>query len=336
MSAGEGKKRISLEKYSRVLILLLFIAALTAIRPRSFPTVNNISNVLWSISVVGILTSGSIFVMLLGGIDLSVGSLMGLSAVVSVITIRHFDYSNTGVLLGITLAILAGVAAGALHGFLVTAFHVPAFLITFATQSIFLGVSMVLTNNKILSCLQPKLFTDIGLGKIGPFTLPIYLMLLIALLSYFVLNKTTLGRYFYAVGGNPEAAMISGISIKGITMIAYIVSGFTAAVGGVVLASMTQQGMASTGGGYETEVITAAVIGGVSLVGGSGTIQGAIVGAMLVGLLNNGMNLMNVPSTDQGLVKGIVIIIAVALDVMQKREKRFRKLFSEQRRGRRT
>jgi len=316
------KKKISMEKYSRILILLLFIVILTIIRPKSFPTVNNISNVLWSISVVGILVSGSIFVMLLGGIDLSVGSLMGLSAVITVITIRNNDYSTAGVLMGIGLALLAGIAAGALHGFLVMAFHVPAFLVTFATQSIFLGISMVLTNNKILSCLEPKLFTNIGLGRIGPFTFPIYFMIIIALISYFVLNKTVLGRHIYAVGGNPEASRISGISVRKITMLSYITSGLTAAIGGIVLASMTQQGMASTGSGYDTEVITAAVIGGVSLVGGAGTIQGAIVGAMLVGLLNNGMNLMNVPSTNQGLVKGLVIIFAVALDIMQKNEKK--------------
>jgi ribose transport system permease protein len=316
------KKKIPMEKYSRILILLLFIVVLTVIRPKSFPTVNNISNVLWSISVVGILVSGSIFVMLLGGIDLSVGSLMGLSAVITVIAIRNNDYSATGVILGIVLALLAGIAAGALHGFLVMTFHVPAFLVTFATQSIFLGISMVLTNNKILSCLEPKLFTNIGLGRIGPFTFPIYFMIIIALISYFILNKTVLGRHIYAVGGNPEASRISGISVRKITLLSYMTSGLTAAIGGIVLASMTQQGMASTGSGYDTEVITAAVIGGVSLVGGAGTIQGAVVGAMLVGLLNNGMNLMNVPSTNQGLVKGLVIIFAVALDIMQKNEKK--------------
>ncbi|MCI9140596.1 MAG: ABC transporter permease [Lachnospiraceae bacterium] len=315
------KKKFSVEKYSRIVILLLFTVVLTIIRPKSFPTVNNISNVLWSISVVGILVSGSIFVMLLGGIDLSVGSLMGLSAVVTVLTIRNNNYTNKGVILGIALALLVGVAAGALHGFFVITFHVPAFLVTFATQSIFLGISMVLTNNKILSCLEPKLFTNIGLGRMGPFTFPIYFMVIIALLSFFVLNKTVLGRHIYAVGGNQEASRISGISVKKITMISYIISSFTAALGGIVLASMTQQGMASTGVGYDTEVITAAVIGGVSLAGGAGTIQGTMIGAMFVGLLKNGMNLMNVPSTNQGLVKGLVIICAVALDIMQKKEK---------------
>ncbi len=317
------KAGLALEKYSRIFILLLFIIVLTVIRPQSFPTVNNISNVLWSISVVGILVSGSIFVMLLGGIDLSVGSLMGLSAVVTVLIIRKFDYSSEGVILGIAVALVVGISAGALHGFVVMIFHVPAFLVTFATQSIFLGISMVLTNNKILSCLGPAAFTNIGLGRVGPFTFPVYFMLIIAMISYYILNKTVFGRNVYAVGGNPEASIISGISVKKITLLSYMMSGLTAAIGGIVLASMTQQGMASTGSGYDTEVITAAVIGGVSLAGGAGTIQGSIVGAMLVGLLNNGMNLMNVPSTNQGLVKGLVIIGAVALDVMHNQDKKF-------------
>lgn len=315
------KKRFGIHRYSRIIILLLFAALLALIRPNSFPTMNNLSNVLWAISVVGILVSGSIFVMLLGGIDLSVGSLMGLSACVTVLIIRHFDYSVAGTVLGIITAICVGIGAGAVHGFFVTVFRVPAFLVTFATQSIFLGISMVITNNRIISCLNPHLFTAIGLGRIGFFTFPIYFMTLIALVGYFVLNKTVFGRYVYAVGGNPEAARISGVSVKGITVLSYMISGFTAAVGGVVLASMTQQGMASTGAGYETEVITAAVIGGVSLAGGAGSTQGAVIGAMLVGLLNNGMNLMNVPSTNQGLVKGLVIISAVALEIMQNKER---------------
>lgn len=314
--------RIMMQKYSKIFILILFVAVLTIIRPHSFPTVNNLSNVLWSISVVGILVSGSIFVMLLGGIDLSVGSLMGLSAVITVITIRHFNYSNEGVIIGIVLALCTGLFVGALHGFLVMTFNVPAFLVTFATQSVMLGISMVLTNNRILSCLEPALFRNIGLGRIGPFTFPIYFMIFIALVSWYVLSKTTFGRHIYAVGGNADAAKISGISVPFVTLTSYMISGFTAAVGGIVLASMTQQGMASTGNGYETEVITAAVIGGVSLVGGAGTTGGAIMGAMLVGLLNNGMNLMNVPSTNQGLVKGLVIIFAVAVDVLQKNDKK--------------
>lgn len=320
------KQRMNIKKYSKILILVVFVVVLTILKPHSFPTVGNISNVLWSISVVGILTSGTIFTLLLGGIDLSIGSLMGLSACTTVLLIQANGNTNTSVLVGIGCAILVGLAAGILHGCVITFFRVPAFLVTFATQSIFLGMSQVLTNNKIITCLDPDLFTNIGLGRIGPFTFPIYLMIVIVGMSYYILNKTVFGRYIYAVGGNREASKISGINDKKISVLCYAISGLTASIGGVVLAAMTQQGMASTGSGYETDVITAAVVGGVSLAGGEGKIADAVIGAVLVGLLNNGMNLMSVPSTYQGLVKGLVILIAVAVDVAQRSEKKFKRI----------
>ena len=295
------KREVSLKRYSKIFILLGFMLVLTIIAPHSFPTIANLSNVLWSVSVIGIMVSGSIFAILVGGIDLSVGSMLALTGIIVVRIIRFFDYSVTGVLLGILAALLCGVLVGVVHGIIITKFKVPAFLITFATQSIISGISMILTNNKILGCLEPKAFTYIGIGKLFGLPVPVFIMAAVALISFYVLDKTQLGRYVYAVGGNPEASRLSGISDNGITMMAYIFSGLTAAIGGIVLASMTQQAMASTGSGYETEVITAAVIGGVSLAGGEGTVMGAIFGAVLVGLLNNGMNLMNVPSTHHGL-----------------------------------
>ena len=299
------KREVSLKRYSKIFILLGFMLVLTIIAPHSFPTIANLSNVLWSVSVIGIMVSGSIFAILVGGIDLSVGSMLALTGIIVVRIIRFFDYSVTGVLIGILAALLCGVLVGVVHGIIITKFKVPAFLITFATQSIISGISMILTNNKILGCLEPKAFTYIGIGKLLGLPVPVFIMAAVALISFYVLDKTQLGRYVYAVGGNPEASRLSGISDNGITMLAYIFSGLTAAIGGIVLASMTQQAMASTGSGYETEVITAAVIG-----------------AVLVGLLNNGMNLMNVPSTHHGLVKGLVIITAVAVDIMGHQEKK--------------
>lgn len=321
-------KKINISKFSKPIILVVFMLVLTILRPGSFLTVGNLSNVLWSVSVYGIMVSGTIFVFLNGGIDLSIGSLCGLCAVTVVKVIRYFEYSNMGVFIGILAALSVGILAGAFHGFVVTKFKVPAFLVTFSTQIIFLGLSMILTNNKILSCLQPAFFTAIGMKKILGFPIPIYIMLVMALISWFILRKTPFGRYTYAVGGNAAASRISGINDNMIQTCAYIFSGFTTALGGIVLASMTQQCMATTGSGYETEVITAAVIGGVSLLGGEGTVSGALFGAILIGLLNNGLNLMSVPSTEHGLVKGIVIIIAVGFDALQHQE-RFRSWLSQ-------
>lgn len=314
-------KKQNLKKFTKPLILLLCFAVLAALRPHSFPTVSNLSNVLWSISVYGIMTSGTIFVFLLGGIDLSIGSLCGLCSVACVMTIRQLGSTNFAVVCGILAALGVGLLAGLFHGLVITRFKVPAFLITFASSTAYLGLSMLLTNNKILSCMEPRLFVGISTYKIFGFSVPVYLMIGVALVSWFVLAKTPLGRRFYAVGGNPVASRLSGINDTLVTVLAYVLSGLTTALGGIVLASMTQQCMASTGSGYENYVIMSAVIGGISLLGGVGTVPGCVFGAILIGLLNNGLNLMSVPSTEHDLVKGVVIIAAVAFDAMQHQDK---------------
>ena len=304
-------------KYSKPIILVALVVALTILRGTTFLSVGNIANVLWSVSVIGIMVCGTIFVFLLGGIDLSIATLCGFCAVTVVEVIHYFHDTGLGLFVGILAAIAVGALAGLFHGFIITRFGVPAFLVTFASQSIFQGLSMVVTNNKIVSCTAPAAFTAIGSVKILGFPLPIYFMILMALLSWFVLRKTVFGRYVYSVGGNATASEISGINVRRVTIICYVLSGVTTAIGGIILASMTQQAAAATGSGYTNDVITAGVIGGVSLLGGEGTVPGAIFGAVLMGLLNNGLNLLSVPSTQTGLVKGLVIIVAVAFDAMQ-------------------
>ena len=309
-------KSINWGKYSKPIILVAFIVALSILRPKAFLSLNNFSNVLWSVSVIGIMVSGTIFVFLIGGIDLSIASLCAFTAVVVVEITHKLGDTPGAVAAGVAAALAVGLLAGLLHGVIITTFHIPAFLVTFATQSIFLGLAMVFTHNKIVSCTVPA-FTAIGSKKILGFPMPVYFMLVIAVISWFVLRKTVFGRYTYAVGGNATAAEISGIHVKRASILCYMFSGLTTALGGIVLASMTQQASSSTGAGYTNDVITAGVIGGVSLLGGEGTVTGAIFGAVLMGLLNNGLNLMSVPSTHAGLVKGLVIIVAVAFDAMQ-------------------
>jgi ribose/xylose/arabinose/galactoside ABC-type transport system permease subunit len=321
----------NIRKFKKLFILLFFIIVLSIIAPHSFPSSRNISNVLWSISTIGIMSAGSIFVILLGGIDLSLGSVMAFTGALAVTIIRGSNYSTKGAVLGILVALFVGMLIGLFHGAVITKFRVPAFLITFASQIILNGASQLLLNNKILSCLEPELFTAIGMKKILGFPLPIYIMLIATLISSYVLNKTRFGRNIYATGGNPVAAELSGINTTGITFAAYIISGLTAAVGGIVLSSMTQQAIANAGTGYETEVITAIVIGGASLMGGEGNVTGAIFGAVLVGLLNNGLNLLNISATIHPLAKGIVIITAVAMDTLSRQE-RSRKLLHNLRR----
>lgn len=309
-------KQINWSKYSKPIILVAFIVILSVLRPKAFLSLSNFSNVLWSVSVIGIMVCGTIFVFLIGGIDLSIATLCAFTAVVVVQVTHMLGDSPGAVFAGVLAALAVGALAGFIHGVIITTFRIPAFLVTFATQSIFLGLAMVFTNNKIVSCTVPA-FTAIGAKKILGFPLPVYFMLVMAVISWYVLRKTVFGRYVYAVGGNPTASEISGINVRKASIICYVLSGLTTALGGIVLSSMTQQASSSTGAGYTNDVITAGVIGGVSLLGGEGTVPGAIFGAVLMGLLNNGLNLMSVPSTHAGLVKGLVIIVAVAFDAMQ-------------------
>ena len=309
-------KNFNWEKYSKPVILVAFILILSILRPKAFLSLDNFSNVLWSVSVIGIMVSGTIFVFLIGGIDLSIASLCAFTATV-VVSVTHALGDTPGaVAAGVIAALAVGALAGVIHGVVITTFNIPAFLVTFASQSVFLGLAMIMTNNKIVSCTVPA-FTAIGSMKILGFPLPVYFMIIIALISWYVLRKTVFGRYIYAVGGNPTASEISGINVRLASIMCYVLSGLTTALGGIVLASMTQQASSSTGAGYTNDVITAGVIGGVSLLGGVGTVPGAIFGAVLMGLLNNGLNLMSVPSTHAGLVKGLVIVVAVAFDAMQ-------------------
>ena len=309
-----SKIRIS-KKFQKPLILLTVILILTILQPTVFPTLSNFKSILLAISIYGVMVCGAIYPILLGGIDLSVGAIAALSGACTVLTIVKSDYSIAGVVLGIVLGLCAGIIVGTIHGLIVTYFDVPAFLITLASMNIIYGITQLLTNNMVISCLKPVSFTFIGGGRLLGIPFPIYILLIMAMISYFILNKTVLGRNIYSVGGNSSAAALSGIATRKITITAYIFSGFTSAVAGIILASMNQQAIAKAAMGYENDVLTAIVVGGASLMGGEGSIQGAMFGALLVGLLNNGLRLMGVPAIYHTVIKGIVIIAAVSFDI---------------------
>lgn len=306
------------EQKNKIIILILFMIILTVLNPKTFLTISNLGNVLWSISVVGIIASGSIYAILVGGIDLSVGAILAITGVIMTKTINYYNYTNIGVLIAILFVLVVSLIIGTIHGLIITLFDVPAFLVTFASQIVIFGLAMLITNNKIIQSTNSNLFKYIGLGKLFSIPVPVYIMFIMFIINYILLNRKKIGRYLYAVGGNKEASLFSGISVNKIIIFAYIISSLAAAIGGIVLSSMNQQAMSQTGRGYETDVITAAVIGGISLAGGEGKVEGVLFGAILVGLLNNGLNLLNVPSTYAGLVKGLVIIIAVSIDMLSK------------------
>ncbi len=303
-------KNINWSTYSKPIILVAFIVILSVLKPAEFLSVGNAVSVLTSVAAIGIMVSGTIFVFLIGGIDLSIATLLSLSAVVAATVTTRMGGSTGAVLVGLLAALVVGAVAGLVHGYITTTFAIPAFLVTFATQSVFLGLAQVLSNNNKIACTWP------AFAVLGKNVVPIIFMVIFALASWYVLRKTVFGRYVYAVGGNPTAAEISGINVKLVSIICYAISGFTTAMGGIILASQSQQADSALGSGFTNDVITAAVIGGISLLGGEGTLPGAIFGAVLMGLLNNGLSLMNVDSTQSGLVKGLVIVVAVAFDAM--------------------
>ena len=295
-------KDFNWSKYSKPIILVAFIVVLSILRPKAFLSLDNFSNVLWSVAVIGIMVSGSIFVFLIGGIDLSIATLCAFSAVIAVTVTHNMGDTPGAVFAGVFAALIAGALAGAVHGIVITTFKIPAFLVTFATQSIFLGLAMVMTNNKIISCTVPA-FTAIGAFKILGFPLPVYFMVVIALVSWYVLRKTVYGRYVYAVGGNPTASEISGINVKKTILLGHVICSVMACLAGVASASKIQNGQPGAMDAYEMYAIASAVLGGTSLVGGSGSVARAMFGVAVIAVIKNGMDkeLYPVPTWSLGI-----------------------------------
>ena len=301
-------------KSQRLWILVAIMLVLTILQPGVFLTGANMKSILLSISIYGIMVCGTIFPILLGGIDLSVGAVAAAAGALSVTQIVAHDYSTAGVIIGIAGGLLLGCVVGLVHGLIVTQFAVPAFLISLATQNMVYGIAQLLTGNNVIPCMKPAAFAFLGGGRILGVSFSIYIMIFMTLISYVVLNKTVFGRNVYAVGGNPEACRLSGVKSRMVTVIAYVASGFTAALAGIVLASMNRQAIAKAAQGYDNFVLTALVVGGASLMGGEGSVIAAIWGAFLVGVVSNGLRLMGVASDYHGIFKCLVIIAAVALD----------------------
>lgn len=301
-------------KSQKLWILVAVMLALTLLQPGVFLTGANMKSILLSISVYGIMVCGTIFPILLGGIDLSVGAVAAAAGAFAVTWIVEHNFTNGAVVVGILGGLLLGAVVGMIHGIIVTRFSVPPFLITLATQNIVYGVAQLLTENNVIACMEPELFAFLGGGRLLGIPFSIWIMIFMAIISYVILGKTVFGRNVYAVGGNAEACRLSGVRSRMVIIVSYVASGLTAALSGIVLASMNRQAIAKAAQGYDNYVLTALVVGGASLMGGEGSIQGAIWGAFLVGVISNGLRLMGVASDYHGIVKCIVIVAAVALD----------------------
>ena len=291
-------------------ILLLMMLVLSFVSDR-FLTVDNLTNVLWSVCLIGIMSVGAIYAPITGGIDLSVGSIAALAGIVANVLMNVYGINW---MLAIFITLLIGVLIGWVNGIVTTKFLVPAFIVTMAAKTYLFGVAMLVSNGDQITIMQPKEFLVIGVGKFLGIPIPIYIMVILAIGSHILLKHTVFGRQAIAVGANEVSAKLSGVNPDKTRIIVYIISSVTATIAGIVMASLTQQAFAMNATGYEFDVITAIVIGGTSLMGGNGSVAGAMIGAVMVGFINNGLNLLDMPSSFHPIATGLVILIALIMN----------------------
>ena len=279
-----------------------------------FATVRNIENVLQSATIIAVVAIGQTFVILVAGIDLSVASVLVLSSVLSVGLVNFYGWSPEMAMLA---AIFAGMVVGLVNGLAVTKLKIPALIATLATMTIGRGVAFIFSGGTNIAPV-PKIFVELQYSRILGIPAVILLTLALAIMAQVVLSRTKFGRSVYATGGNPLAARLAGINTERVVILCFVISGFMAAVAGLLITARFEAGAATAAQGMELAVIAAVVIGGVSLFGGEGNMGGMLLGVILLGLVQNAVNLLNVPPNWDSVVSGLVIAAAAALDVYRR------------------
>jgi ribose transport system permease protein len=293
------------------LIGFLLLCIVLSVLSDNFLTVDNWLNILRQVSINALIAFGMTFVILTGGIDLSVGSVLALSSAITAGMMANGMEGWTAIIIGL----LAGFLMGALNGAIITKGRVAPFIATLATMTIFRGATLVYTDGRPVTGFSDDiLFQMMGRGYFLGIPVPVVFMMVIYIVLYFVLKKTTFGRHTYAIGGNEEASRLSGIRVDRLKVWIYSLTGGLAALAGMILTSRLNSAQPTAGTSYELDAIAAVVLGGTSLSGGRGWIFGTLVGALIIGVLNNGLNLLNVSSFYQQVIKGAVILLAVILD----------------------
>ncbi|WP_271853470.1 ABC transporter permease subunit [Planococcus maritimus] len=298
------------QKIAPFIGLILIIIIITAINP-SFLSMSNILNVLRQVSINALIAFGMTFVILTGGIDLSVGSILALTGAVT----AGMMASGVDPILAMLLGLFLGAVLGAINGVIIAKGKVAPFIATLATMTIYRGLTLVYTEGRPISGLGDSMaFQMLGKGYFLGIPIPVVTMLISFGILYFILKKTTFGRRVYAVGGNEEASVLSGINADRIKIYVYSLVGALAALASLILTSRLNSAQPTAGQMFELDAIAAVVLGGTSLTGGRGWIVGTLIGALIIGVLNNGLNLIGVSSFFQQVVKGAVILLAVLLD----------------------
>lgn len=297
-------------KYGTIGILAIIVIIIGVISPQYFLTTKNLSQVALQSTINILIACGEFFTILIGGIDLSVGSMVGLTSMVTGKLLAAGFPIVVSILLG---GVLLGVLLGAINGYLVNATGLHPFIITLGTQSIFRGVTMIISDARSVHGFPSEFMNTIA-GTLFYIPVPVIIALVIAIILSTMSGKTVFGRNLYALGGNKEAAWFTGINTKTHTILTFIISGLCCGIAGVVMAARLGAAEPSAGTGFETYAIAAAIIGGTSFFGGKGTIFGVVIGGLIIGVISNGLNILNVSTFYQMVVMGLLIIAAVFLD----------------------
>jgi ribose transport system permease protein len=299
-----------------IVFVLAGLVAFFSVTSGSFLTVRNLMNVARQVSMLGIASVGMMFVILTGGIDLSVGAVMSfVNVVCAYLMVKMGFHPLTAVFCSIALAALAGYVSGVF----ITVIGVPPFISTLAFMNILNGTAFIISRGMPIFG-YPREFNVLGQGYVSFVPIPVIIMIAVMLLGAFILNKTYFGRYFYAIGGNEMASNLSGINVGRTIRMIYMLSSVFAALAGIIMLSRLSSGVATTGAGFEFQVITAVVLGGVSINGGSGKIFGVLMGVLIIGVLSNGLILLNLNEYVQKVLQGIVLMGAVSVDCISKRK----------------
>lgn len=302
-------------KYLGVYMFLIIMVVGVSLISDKFLSISNILNILRQISVNAIIAFGMTYCILLGGIDLSVGAVICVSGVMTALMIN----GGINVYIAMLCGVLIGTAVGLFNGVLVSRTGIPAFVVTLCSQSICNGLAYLITSGSPITCSDEK-FTVFGNGYVlGVIPVPVVIMLAVFVIVLFLLTKTTYGKYIYAIGGNRDCARYAGINIEKTETLAYVLAGTLSGVAGVILAARMYSGQPNAGDGYELNAIAATVIGGASMSGGIGSVAGTILGALVIGIMNNGLNLMKAQYYYQTIAKGVVILAAVLLDIYKRK-----------------
>ncbi len=306
----------SLKKFAIIGVLLVIVLFFTIVSD-SFLTTKNLLNVTRQVAMLGISAVGMTFVILTSGIDLSVGSVM---AITNIICSMMMVEAGLPILPAVIFTLIIAGFIGLINGLLVSYVGVPALITTLSMMTILRGLSFVLCDGMPIWGL-PENFKKLGQGYLGPIPIPVILMVIIFVIGWIFLNRTKTGRYIYGLGGNKEAVRLSGVNTKKIQTLVFVLSSMLTGFAGVIMLSRINTGQPKIGTGYEMDVITAVVLGGVSIMGGEGSIVGVFVGVLIAGVLSNGMILIDVSEYYQQITKGLVLLIAVVFDTLAKRRR---------------